>query len=440
MIEFRFPSLGADMDEGMLVAWLVQPGDEVHKGDVVAEVETDKGLVEIETWQDGVVAELLVQPGRDRLPVGTLLARFRPPGDAPASPPPAAAPEAPPAPEIQAREPPPRESPLPLQPHLTPPVRHLAHQLGVDPALLVPADGRTVTREDVHRAAERIAGPGRISPRARRLAADLGVDLAVVKATRADGLITVDDIHVAAGRPPVPPPAAAPAESPPEAPDRVEAMRRAITRSMTHSKRDIPHYYLGTHIDLAAAMAWLEAENAQRPLDRRLLPAALLLRATALALRRVPELNGHFVDGAFRPASAIHLGVAVSLREGGLVAPAIHDADRLSLDETMAALIDLVTRARAWRLRSSEMSDPTITVTNLGDRGVETAFPIIIPPQVAIVGFGRIADRPVAVDGMLAVHPLVHATLAGDHRVTDGHRGGVMLAALDHLLQEPDKL
>lgn len=456
MIEFKFPSLGADMDEGMLVTWLVQPGDVVHKGDIVAEVETDKGLVEIETWQEGVVDELLVEPSRERLPVGTLLARFRPlVGQEPEAEAPAPAEKVAEA-EPEAAEAVPPETPAPppppptgvAQPHVTPPIRHLAHQLGVDLDRLVPADGDTITRDDVHRAAERIAGAARISPRARRLAEELGVDVNTVTSSRPDGLITFDDIHAAAGLSPAEPPAGPEPEAPPirqpqpaeEAPDRVEAMRRAITRSMTHSKREIPHYYLGTHIDLAVALGWMEEENEQRSLDRRLLPAALLLRATALALREVPELNGHFVDGEFRPSEAVHLGVAVSLREGGLVAPAIHDADKLSLDETMDSLRDLVTRARTWRIRSSEMSDPTVTVTNLGDRGVETAFPVIIPPQVAIVGFGRVVDKPVAVDGMLAIHPVVHATLAGDHRVTDGHRGGVMLGVLDRLLQEPQKL
>lgn len=464
MIDFRFPSLGADMDEGMLVKWLVAPGDDVHKGDVVAEVETDKGLVEIETWQEGVVDELLVEPSRDRLPVGTLLARFRPLEEIAGAEPPVGAGAQERASDQAADEKAPDEAAVEEAPeeaglspaeivapdaHVTPPIRHLAHQLGVDLDEVTPADGQTITRDDVRRAAEHLAGPARISPRARRLAAELGVDPGRVTSSRSDGLITFDDIRAAAGEPPAPPPSSEPASvattpSGPaaveEVPDRVEAMRRAITRSMTHSKQEIPHYYLGTHIDLDAALAWMEEENERRSLERRLLPAAVLLRATALALREVPELNGHFVEGEFRPAQAIHLGVAVSLREGGLVAPAIHDADKLTLDETMDALRDLVTRARTWRIRSSEMADPTFTVTNLGDRGVETAFPIIIPPQVAIVGFGRIAEQPVAVDGMLTVHPVVHATLAGDHRVTDGHRGGVMLGVLDRLLQEPHQL
>jgi pyruvate dehydrogenase E2 component (dihydrolipoamide acetyltransferase) len=157
-------------------------------------------------------------------------------------------------------------------------------------------------------------------------------------------------------------------------------------------------------------------------------------------LREIPELNGHWIEDGFRPSSSIHLGVAVSIREGGLVAPAIHDADQLDLDEMMARLRDLVNRARSWRLRSSEMSDPTITVTNLGDRGVETAFPVIIPPQVAMVGLGKVVDTVVAVDGSPTIHPVIHATLSGDHRVTDGHRGGLFLATIDRLLQEPQSL
>jgi pyruvate dehydrogenase E2 component (dihydrolipoamide acetyltransferase) len=140
------------------------------------------------------------------------------------------------------------------------------------------------------------------------------------------------------------------------------------------------------------------------------------------------------------PSESVHLGVAISLREGGLVAPAIHDADMLKLAELMERLRDLVTRARTWRLRGSEMSDPTVTVTNLGDRGVDLAFPIIIPPQVAMVAFGKIIDEVVAIDGEPAVHPIIHVTLAADHRVTDGHTGGLFLTTLDRLLQKPEEL
>lgn len=217
-------------------------------------------------------------------------------------------------------------------------------------------------------------------------------------------------------------------------------MRHAIGELMARSKREIPHYYLATTVDLSAALTWLRAENEQRSVTGRILPAALLLKATALALREVPALNGFWVDDGFQAADGVHLGVAVSLRGGGLVAPALHDADQLSLDEVMAGLKDLVERARAGRLRASEMSDPTLTVTNLGDQGADEVLGVIYPPQVALVGFGRIAERPWAVDGMLGVRPTVRATLSADHRASDGATGSKLLAAIERLLQRPEDL
>jgi pyruvate dehydrogenase E2 component (dihydrolipoamide acetyltransferase) len=435
MIDFVLPSLGADMDQAKLNGWLVKPGDTVHRGQIIAEVETDKAVLEVECWDEGVVEELVLSPGSTRLPVGTLLARIRPLDGAAPQPGPEQPMVAPAAPVLP---------PTPAEPRrelLSPLVRHLAHQLGVDLARVKGSgpDGE-ITREDVHRvAAARVSDGQRVkaSPMARRLASGTGIDLGTVAAGGAAGMVTAADIRAVIGQAPARP-ETGPESGEPEG--RAETMRRAIARSMAHSKREIPHYYLANHIDLDRALRWLTAQNEERPISGRILPAALLLKATALALRETPDLNGHWVDDRFRPSDAIHLGVAISLREGGLVAPAIHDADRLALDEMMASLRDLVSRARSWRLRSSEMSDPTITVTNLGERGVETAFPVIIPPQVAIVGFGKVVEMPVAIDGRPSVHPVVHATLAGDHRVTDGHRGGLFLDALDRLLQEPEAL
>jgi pyruvate dehydrogenase E2 component (dihydrolipoamide acetyltransferase) len=435
MIDFVLPSLGADMDLAKLNAWLVKPGDAVHRGQIIAEVETDKAVLEVECWDEGVVEELVLSPGPTRLPVGTLLARIRPPDGAAPQPSPeqplveAAAPDLAPA------------RPEPSHEVLSPPVRHLAHQLGVDLARVTGSgpDGE-ITRQDVHGAATARIGEGqrvKASPLARRLADETGIDLSSVSASGATEMVTADDVRAAVRPTPVRP---ADAHELGEPEGRAETMRRAIARSMARSKREIPHYYLANHIDLERALRWLTEQNEERPISGRILPAALLLKATALALRETPDLNGHWVDEGFRPSDGIHLGVAISLREGGLVAPAIHDADRLGLDEMMSSLRDLVNRARSWKLRSSEMSDPTITVTNLGERGVETAFPVIIPPQVAIVGFGKVVELPVAVDGRPVVHPVVHATLAGDHRVTDGHRGGLFLDALDRLLQEPQSL
>ena len=177
-----------------------------------------------------------------------------------------------------------------------------------------------------------------------------------------------------------------------------------------------------------------------RPVTERLLYGALLLKAVARALREVPELNGTWTDAGPAPASDVHLGVAIALRGGGLVAPALHHADRLDVDELMRRLRDLVARARVGSLRSSELSQPTITVTSLGEQGVDSVFGVIYPPQVAIVGFGKVVERPWSVDGTVVSRPVVSATLAADHRVSDGHRGARFLAAVDRLLQAPERL
>lgn len=217
-------------------------------------------------------------------------------------------------------------------------------------------------------------------------------------------------------------------------------MRKVIAASMARSKREIPHYYLGTPIDMKRATVWLTAENLKRPITERLLYSVMLLKAVAVAVRKFPEMNGFWKDGAFLPSDAIHLGVAISLRQGGLIAPAIHDVDRKSLDEIMNSLRDLVKRVRAGVLRSSEISDATITVTSLGEQGVESVFGVIYPPQVALVGFGKIVERPWAANGMVGVRPVIVASLAADHRVSDGHRGGLFLSTIERLLQEPEKL
>lgn len=217
-------------------------------------------------------------------------------------------------------------------------------------------------------------------------------------------------------------------------------MRRAIAAAMTRSKREIPHFYLGQTIDLSRALAWLGQENLRRPVTERVLHGALLLKAVALALREVPELNAVWEGETLVRKDDVNVGVAIALRGGGLVAPAIHRTDELSLDELMHAFRDLVSRARAWSLRSSEMTDPTITVTSLGERGVESVFGVIFPPQVAIVGFGTLVERPWITEGQILPCPVVTASLSADHRVTDGHRASAFLAAVDRLLQEPEEL
>ena len=217
-------------------------------------------------------------------------------------------------------------------------------------------------------------------------------------------------------------------------------MRAIIAAAMARSKREIPHYYLGNWVDLSPANAWLADWNASHPVEERLIPGVLMIRAVALALARFPEFNGFYRHDAFVPGDGVHVGAAISLRRGGLIAPGIRDADTLGLPELMTAFRELVARARAGRLTSSEIAGGTITVSSLGEQGVEEVFPVIYAPQVAIVGFGTPVERPWLIQGRIEPRWLVRATLAADHRVSDGHRGALFLGAITRLLQEPETL
>lgn len=386
MAEFLMPTLGSDMTEGTLVVWKKKVGDRVVKGEIIAEVDTEKAAIEIESFHTGLIERLITRPG-DKVPVGTVMAIIREEGE--------------PAAKV-AVEAKPEMKPVPQAP----------------PS----AAGRTIPSP--------APGPGRlrISPAARQLATELGVDPSTLQGTGPDGAITREDVQRTA---------AARLETPI---DRQARMRQTIAAAMARSKREIPHYYLSTTIDMGRAMTWLKEENLKRPVADRLLYGVLLIKAVALALRQVPELNGMWKGNAAVQSPDIHVGVAVSLRQGGLVAPAIHHTDKLSLGELMNRFLDVVKRARAGTLRSSELSDPTITVTSLGEQGVETVFGVIYPPQVALVGLGKIVERPWVVEGQVVPRSVVTASLSADHRVTDGHRGGLFLSAVDRLLQEPGQL
>ncbi|WP_327300134.1 dihydrolipoamide acetyltransferase family protein [Streptomyces goshikiensis] len=443
MAEFTMPSLGADMEEGTLVEWLVGPGDTVTKGDVVAVVETAKSTIEVECFDSGTISALLVEPGTT-VPVGTPMASIdsaiappaRPAAKQPITPTPAPSPDLQPAPS--------RPVTRTERAVSTPLVRHLAEEKGIDLSTVHGSGkGGRITRYDVEHAPTEPPRRLRASPLARRLAQSMGVDLGGLWGTGRNGTIRADDVRAAAvdslpreAEPQEPvekPVLASPAESAPGA-------RAAIAALMTRAKREIPHYYLSTKVDLAAAMTWMRDQNAGKPVAQRLVPVALLLKAVALAAHQVPELNGHWKNDAFVPASGVRLGIAVSLRGGGLTAPALADADTMPLPELMEALRDLVSRARGGRLRTSETTDPTLTVTNLGDQGVEAVFGVIYPPQVALVGLGRVIEQPVAVNGMLTVHPTVTATLSADHRASDGATGARFLTVIDRLLQRPEDL
>lgn len=370
---FRMPSLGADMEAGTLVEWLKREGEELHRGDIIAVVETQKGAIEVEVFEAGPLTRLLVQPGA-KVPVGTPLAVI---GAEKSIPAPAMAP--------------PPEPQLPIEP--------------------VPSAFRPAANP-LHRA----------SPAARQLAGERGIDLTAIQGSGQGGAITLADVEHAT---------ATPATSP---------MRAAIAAAMARSKREIPHYYLTHTLDVSAAIAFVDAYNREKPPEERLLLGAPLVKAVALAVRTFRDLNG-FLDAAGRRESeSIHVGVAVSMRGGGLIAPAIHDTDKLPLAELMARMRDLVVRVRRGSFRSSEVSDPTITVSSLGERGVEALLPVIYPPQVAIVGFGAPQIRPWVHQGMIEPRHVLTASLAADHRVSDGHQGALFLRRVADLLEKPEQL
>ncbi|MBU6378623.1 MAG: 2-oxo acid dehydrogenase subunit E2 [Gammaproteobacteria bacterium] len=377
MIDLPLPSLGPDMESGKLLEWRIAPGQKIDKGTVIAVVDTAKAAIDVESWHAGEVIELLASPG-DQIAVGTIIARLA--GDAGTTG----------TATTQART----TTPLPAK------------------APMPPA-----------------AAPPRASPAARTAAASRGVDLAIVRGTGQQGVITLQDVERACSAP-----------TPATATDRAVALRQAIGLAMARSKREIPHYYLWDDVDLTKALAWLRDVNASRPVAGRLLPAALLLAAVARAAREFEDMNGHFERGAFQPAVGVHLGVAIALRGGGLIAPALHDADTLPLADLMHQLADLVRRARSGGLRSSEISGQTLTVTHLGDEGSQGILGVIHPPQVALVGVGRIAPRAVVEQGAVVARDRVTLSLAADHRVSDGRRGAQFLARIGALLQQPERL
>ncbi len=415
MPELRMPFLGEDMPTGTLLEWRIAPGDSIRRGDILALVDTEKAEIEIESFESGVVEKLVASVG-DEIPVGGVLALLRAPEAARGAAPPAAAEPA----GVAAQAAPPAAA----EPRVAAQAPAAAEPAAAAPARAAPESAPAPVAP---------AGRLRATPLARRQAAERGLDLAGIAGSGPGGAVTQADLAGAsAPRAAAPPAAVERARA-----DRSAGMRRAIAAAMERSKREIPHYYLETEIELGAALAWLEARNRERGVAQRVLPAAWLLHATARALAEHPELNGFWRDGAFRAGEAVHLGVAIFLRGGGLVAPALRDAARASLDELMASLRDLVNRARQGSLRSSELGAATATVTNLGDQGVEKVFGVIHPPQVALIGFGRIGERAVARDGLLGVRPVVCATLAADHRASDGQRGARFLARLRELASRP---
>jgi pyruvate dehydrogenase E2 component (dihydrolipoamide acetyltransferase) len=432
------PSLGADMTTGVLATWRVAVGDRVSHGDIIAEVETDKGLIEVEVFETGVVARLLVREG-EKVPVGTPLAEID--TAAPTATVSAAVPVTAPVP-VTASAPgailSAGSSGVDLDgPIASPAVRRRAHELDVSlRGVQGSGEHGRVTLDDLEGFARRSAAPAivggraRISPYARRIAVERGIDIRELRGTGPAGAIQARDVLSAKS--------SVPEAGKPASP--TERMQRAIAAAMTRANDEIPHYYVEQSIDMGNALAWLRQTNATLSVSERLVSGVLLLRAVALALRKHELLNATWQGAEAVPSADVHVGLAISLRGGGLVAPALRNTDEGSLGELMSRMTELVSRARAGTFRSSEITSATITLTSLGERGVESVTPIIFPPQVAIVGCGATNERPWVVDGQVVPRPIMRVTLGADHRVSNGHQGSRFLTTLDRLLQEPEKL
>jgi pyruvate dehydrogenase E2 component (dihydrolipoamide acetyltransferase) len=381
-VEFHLPSLGADMESATLTEWLKKPGEQVRHGEPLATVETTKGLIDIESYDDAQVLEHLVQPGT-KVPVGAPLARLEIAG----------ASQAPPAP--------------------------VRSQPAAAPAAAVAAAVSAPSPQAAH---------ARISPAARRRAHELGVPLETLVRSAASGVVHVADVEKL-----VPPISVAPS-------DPRAAMRASIGVAMARSKREIPHYYLSHALDFGPARDWLISHNAPLAVKDRLIEAVLITKAVALAAARIEGFNGYFRDGRFESSARVHTGAAIAVRGGGLVAPALLDANQKDLPTLMREFSALVTRVRAGHMRSGEFTAATITVTSLGADGVDVLFPIINPPQVAIIGSGAIRELPWTQSGQCVVRPVLTLSLGADHRVTDGRLGARFLRAIAELLAHPELL
>ena len=426
------PKLGADMEDATLIEWKVQEGDHVNNGDIIAEIETVKGDIDVEVFENGIVEKIVAQPGQ-KLPVGTVLAYINTNGqhvsdqEEPKKEPPT---EIPPTKDPVRQPTPPEIVPLEKDPIRKPSPPE------IDPPFVDP-----IPKPPSHRNKE--TGEYKASPLARKMAHELGINLSEITPSSTSGIIHKIDIEqYQESQSERSPSSATIISTSPEIPTskRKANMRSAIAAAMSKSNNEIPHYFVESTIDLKKMMDWLINENRQRTVKDRLLPIALLLKATSLALSDIPELNAYWIDGTHQVQKPINIGITIALREGGLVIPAIQNTNQLTIGELMDKMTDVIMRARSANLRSSELSSGTITVTSLGDRGAEKVMGIIYPPQVALVGFGKIMDKRIVVNSMLAIRPTVVVTLAADHRATDGLTGSRFLERLDQLLQSPEQL
>ena len=433
-IDITMPSLGADMSEGMLVEWLIKVGDKVKHGDIIAVLETQKGAIDMEAYHDGIITQLLVQPV-NTVPVGSVLARM----------------------DIEEKslnesknqntstediikEPittekiitkkttPEKIAPEQITPEkiIDEPVLLSAEALTEKP--LIKSQKKSTEKLNINTKTNRVLA----SPIVRKIAKAQQLDLSRIKGSGPNGGIILKDIAQIA-------PKTRLTEGEPLA-----NMRNAIAAAMTKSKQEIPHFYLSVDLPINKAQQWLQQANKDKTPQTHILLIALVLKAVAISLQKYPQLNGFYQKDHFELASEINIANVISLRGGGVVVPALRHVEQLSVPEIMSALRDITRRSRAIergeRLRSSELMGATMTITNMGERGVDQVFGIIYPPQVAIIGVGKVKKVPQVRDEKIDIGEQITLCLSADHRVVDGMLAAKFLNSLAKNLQKPEQL
>ncbi len=419
-VKIRMPALSPTMTEGGLARWLVKEGDRVSAGDVIAEIETDKATMDLEAVDDGVVARILVPEGSEGVPVNEVIATLAGAGEDPASPPEEPAAAGPAGDSAAAPAPPATAEPK------TPPARRVAARAGVDPS---PAAGRVFA-----------------SPLARRMAAQAGLDLAAVRGSGPEGRIVKADVEAALGAPAPDAPGPDPAPVAPAADEsggfelvKLGAMRKVIARRMAESKATVPHFYLSADCEIDELLRIREGLNKRAEPDR-ISVNDVVIRACALALRKVPEANVAFESAdAMRRYDVVDVAVAVAV-DGGLITPVLRRADRKGILEISREMKALADRARAGRLTPEEYRGGSFSISNLGMYGVDRFAAVIDPPQACILAVGAGQKRPVVKDGEIVPATVMTCTLSVDHRVADGVIGARLLAEIRRYLEYPSAM
>ncbi len=433
--QVNMPQMGADMAEGTVVKWLKKVGDQVTRGDIIAEIETDKATVELEAYESGILKQLVVAEG-ETVAVGEPIAILGAKDEA-----------------IEAETPKPAAAETPPRRTVDRSAEPVAAAASGGPDGAKPAPTATETSP-----APIPGGRLRISPVARRIASDARIDVSQLAGSGPDGRILRRDVEAAIKSAPQATPAAteaaptpepAPAPAAPAAPVTVAApvagvqalsrMRQAIARRMTLSKQTQPHYYLTVDVDMTAAMAFREQMNVTASEQQHVSINDLIVKACALALRRHPKFNAEFTDAGLKMHEQINIDIGIAL-DDGLIAPAILNCADKTLGHIAAEAKDLVARAKSGHLRADEYGAGTFTITNLGAYGVESLIGIINPPQAAILGVGSVMAKPVVHDGAVVVRQVMKIALSADHRVTDGAEGARFIKEIQGLLENPASL